>query len=361
MQWDKFFRKSLEPVQAYQPGLREEQVRNIAEVDTIYKLSSNENPLPPFPSAIKAMTESLISLNEYPDGSAYHLTQLLSQHYEIPAEQIVLGNGSNELIDLIAQSCLEPGDNVIYSAPSFTVYQSSAQIAAAEIITLPVLENGSFDLQGMKKLINQKTKIVYVCTPNNPTGGTVGHDELAAFLVDLPEHVLVVVDAAYEEFVTDPNAARPLEFFDGKRPYVVLRTFSKMYSLAGIRIGYGFAPSPVVLNVGKVRNPFNVNSIAQAAAQASLDDAAEVDRRRAANAAGRERLYQCFTGLGITYTESQGNFIWIEVPDAQKTFNDLLVRGIIVRNFGLAYGLRVGVGNEDGVGATVKAFEELFG
>ena len=361
MQWEQFFRKSLEPVQAYQPGLREEQVRDIAQVDTIYKLSSNENPLPPFPSALKAMAESLSTLNEYPDGSAFALTQMLSAHYGVPAEQVILGNGSNELIDLIAQSCLNPGDNVVYCAPSFTVYQSSAMIADADIFTVPVRENGSFDLDGMKALITDRTKIVYVCTPNNPTGGINTHDELVAFLADMPEHVLVVVDAAYEEFIDDANAARPLELFDGIRPYVVLRTFSKMYSLAGIRVGYGFAPVPVAENVSKVRNPFNVNSVAQAAARASLSDEAEVVMRRAANDQGRRRLYECFDQLGVGYTESQANFVWIDVPDAQKTFNDLLVRGIIVRNFGLPHGLRVGVGDDAGVSATIKAFEELFG
>ncbi|MCL2632527.1 MAG: histidinol-phosphate transaminase [Coriobacteriia bacterium] len=360
MQWQKFFRQNLEAVQPYQPGLREEQVRNIAKVDTIYKLSSNENPLPPFPSAIQAMADSLTKLNEYPDGSAYHLTQLLSQHYNVPAEQIILGNGSNELIDLIAQSCLEPGDNVVYCAPSFTVYQSSALIAGADIITSPVLPDGSYDLPAIKAAINEHTKIVYVCTPNNPTGGIVTHKDLAAFLVDLPEHVLVVVDAAYEEFIVDPDAALPLEFFDGIRPYVILRTFSKMYSLAGIRMGYGFAPEPIVENVSKVRNPFNVNSVAQAAAQASLDDAAEVERRRQANADGRNRLYDCFSNLGISHIPSQGNFIWIEVPDAQKTFEDLLTNGIIVRSFGHPHGLRVGVGDEAGVSATIQVFEKLF-
>ena len=361
MQWQDFFRKSLAPVQAYQPGLREEQVRDIAKVDTIYKLSSNENPLPPFDSAIQAMEGALVSLNEYPDGSAFRLTQLLSQHYNVSPELIVLGNGSNELIDLIAQSCLEPGDSVLYCIPSFVVYKSSAQIAGADAIELPVREDGSYDLKALREAITPNTKIVYVCTPNNPTGGVVTHEELAEFLTDLPEQLLVVVDAAYEEFIDDPRAARPLEFFDGIRPYVVLRTFSKMYSLAGIRVGYGFAPEPVVENVGKVRNPFNVNSIAQAAAEASLDDEAEVVRRRAFNAAGRERLYGCFTELGITFIESQGNFIWIEVPDAAATYQDLLIRGIIVRYFGHAHGLRVGVGDEAGVGATIQAFQELFG
>jgi len=361
MQWDNFFCKTLEPVAAYQPGLREEQVREIAVVDTIYKLSSNESPLPPFPSAIQAMTEQLVKLNEYPDGSGYELAQAISKHYQIPAEYVIFGNGSNELIDLIAQSCLEPGDESVYCAPSFVVYKSSAQIAGAEYIELPVRADGSYDTAAILDAITPNTKIAYICTPNNPTGGVITQDELADFLARVPDHVLVVVDAAYEEFVTDENAAHPLDFFDGVRPYVVLRTFSKMFSLAGIRIGYGFAPAPVVAHVNKVRTPFNTNSVAQAAAKASLSDEAEIIRRRAINTAGRERLYNCFTELGITYTKSQGNFVWIEVPDAATTFNDLLTRGVIVRSFGLPHGLRVGVGDEAGVSRTIEVFTELFG
>jgi histidinol-phosphate aminotransferase len=361
MQWDKFFRQTLEPVEAYQPGLREEQIREIARVDTIHKLSSNESPLPPFASALAAMIEELSGLNEYPDGSAYQLTQLLSSHYGVASEQIILGNGSNEIIDQIAMSCLMPGDEAVYCAPSFVVYRSSAQIAGAEFRELPMRADGSYDLDALLAAITPRTKIAYVCTPNNPTGGVVSQSELAAFVDQVPSHVLVVVDAAYEEFITDPTAADPLSLYDGSRPYVVLRTFSKMYSLAGIRVGYGFAPEPVVERVNKVRAPFNVNSIAQAAARASLGDEDEVIRRRALNAAGRERLQACFESLGLAFIPSQANFVWVEVPDAASTFNELLVRGVIVRIFSGVQGLRVGVGDEAGVGHTIQAFEELFG
>jgi histidinol-phosphate aminotransferase len=361
MQWDGFFREALKPVAAYQPGLREEQVREIAQVDTIYKLSSNESPLPPFPSAITAMTEQLSKLNEYPDGSGYQLGVTISEHYNVPREHIIFGNGSNELIDLVAQSCLGVGDEVVYCVPGFVVYKSSAQIAEAKYIELPMRPDGSNDLQAITRAITNKTKIVYVCSPNNPTGGVITHDELAAFLDQIPDHVLVVMDAAYEEFNTNPDAARPLEFFDGLRPYVVLRTFSKMYSLAGIRIGYGFAPLPVVENINKIRTPFNINSVAQAAARASLGDIAETNTRRALNAIGRERLYACFTKLGLPFIVSQGNFVWVEVPDAPTTFNDLLVRGVIIRSFGLEHGMRVGVGDEAGVNRTIEVFTELFG
>lgn len=361
MQWDKFFRPNLRPVEAYQPGLREEQIREIAQVDTIYKLSSNESPFPPFPSALEAMAEELPKLNEYPDGSSYQLTQVISRHYGLPPEQVILGNGSNDLLDLIAQSCLEPGDEAVYCVPSFVVYRSSAQIAGAGFTELPVRADGGYDLEAMLAAITPRTKLAYVCTPNNPTGGVVSQAGLAAFVQQVPDHVLVVVDAAYEEFIADPGAAVPLSLYDGQRPYVVLRTFSKMYSLAGIRVGYGFAPEPVVEHINKVRAPFNVNSIAQAAARASLGDEDEVGRRRALNATGRARLEACFAALGLKYTPSQANFVWVEVADAQATFSELLVRGVIVRTFGGVQGLRVGVGDEAGVSRTIQAFQELFG
>jgi histidinol-phosphate aminotransferase len=360
MDWTTFFRKNLDPVQAYQPGLREEQIRQIAETNTIYKLSSNENPLPPFPSALAALRDCLLALNEYPDGSAYHLTRMLSWHYDIPPEQIFIGNGSNELIDLIAATCLEPGDNVVYGWPSFIVYRSSAQIAGADWREVPLLANGSFDLDALLAAIDERTKLVVVCTPNNPTGGAVGAREFARFLEKLPPHVLVVIDAAYEEFIDDEEAARSLAYFDGQRPYVVLRTFSKIYALAGIRCGYGFAPTILVDMLHKVREPFNVNTLAQVAAQACLEDTEELARRHTLNVEGKRRLYLCFEALGLRYLPSQANFVWVEVSDVTAIFDALLKRGIIVRPFPGAGGLRVGVGDDEGVTATIAAFEGLF-
>jgi histidinol-phosphate aminotransferase len=360
MDWSTFFRTGLEPVQAYQPGLREEQIRQIAKTDTIYKLSSNESPLPPFPSARAALHGALESLSEYPDGSSHQLTQLLSWHYGIPFDQITIGNGSNELIDLIALTCLEPGDNVVYGWPSFIVYRSSAQITGAEYREVPLTAGGSFDIAALLAAIDERTKIVYLCTPNNPTGGVVSDDDLKEFLDRVPGHVLVVVDAAYEEFIDGRQAARPLAYFDGQRPYVVLRTFSKMYALAGLRCGYGFAPSIVVEMLNKVREPFNVNTLAQVAACACLEDVDERERRHALNVEGRTRLQACFERLGLRYHSSQANFVWVEVSDAAATFDALLKRGIIVRPFPGASGLRVGVGDAEGVAATVAAFEAIF-
>ena len=361
MDWKKFFRSNLEPVVAYQPGLREEQIRESVEADAIYKLSSNESPLPPFPSALEAMQRHLANLNEYPEGSCHRLVKLLSESYNVSADQVIVGNGSNELIDLVAVTCLKPGDNAVYCWPSFTVYRSSAQIAGAEHRELPLAADGSFDLDAMLKAMDKNTKLAFVCAPNNPTGATVSAARFESFMAQVPKHVLVVVDAAYEEFVDDEHAVCPLQYFDGERPYAVLRTFSKVYALAGIRCGYGIAPAPLVEVMNKVREPFNVNTLSQAAAEACFGDTNELQRRIALNAAGRERLQQHFADLGLTTMRSQANFIWVEVPDVAATFNALLKKGIIVRAFPGTQGLRVGIGDAEGVAATICAFTELFG
>ena len=360
MDWEVFLRDNIKPVLPYQPGLREEQVRQIVQSDSIYKLSSNESPLPPYPSALEAMREKLSTLNEYPDGSCYQLVQLLSEHYNVPSEQIIVGNGSNELVDLIAMTCLEPGDNAVYCWPSFVVYRSCVQIAGAEYRELPLADDGSFDLDAMLAAIDDRTKLVFICTPNNPTGATVSTVSFEAFLEKVPGHVLVVVDAAYEEFVDDALSVRPLAYFDGQRPYVVLRTFSKAYALAGMRCGYGFAPAVLAEALSKVREPFNVNALSQVAALACLEDVDELQKRLALNTVGRQRLLECFCTLGLEALPSQANFVWVKVPDAAATFDALLKKGIIVRPFAGAEGLRVGVGDTLGVEATIEAFTDLF-
>jgi len=360
MDWNNFIKRNLEPVSVYKPGLREEQICEIAQTDRIYKLSSNESPLPPFASSLTAMQAALVSLNEYPDGSTYQLTQALATRYNIPPEQIVTGNGSNELVDDIAQTCLEPGDNAVYCWPSFVVYRSSTQINGAESRELALTDKGSYDLDAILDAIDEHTKLVIVCTPNNPTGGIVTNTKFARFIENVPQDVLVVVDAAYQEFVDDPASVDPLAYFDGIRPLVVLRTFSKMYSLAGARCGYGFAPVQLIEAINKVREPFNVNSIAQAGARACLFDTEELQRRRALNREGRRRLSECFAQLGLDYIPSEANFVWVKVPDADATFQALLKQGIIVRSFPGINGLRVGVGDEEGVNATIAAFRALF-
>ena len=364
MQWQSFFRECIKPMQPYQPGLREEQICEIAQTDEIYKLSSNESPLPPFPSALEAMAQALPSLNRYPDGSCHLLRLALSRHYGVKSEQIMLGNGTNELLTLIAMTCLEPGDNVVYAWPSFVVYRYAAQLLGANFREVPLAANGSFDLDAMLEQVDQRTKVVYVCSPNNPSGACVAAVQMERFLERLPNHVLVVLDAAYDEFVCrdgGDNPVNPLAFYDGVRPLVVLKTFSKAYALAGIRVGFGFAPEPLVQAVERVREPFNVNAVAQAAAVASLADKEELARRLDLNAACRARLEAGLAKLNLKYYPSQANFVWLEVANPDLCFNQLLRRGVIVRPILGVGALRIGVGDQAGVSQTLAALEELFG
>ncbi|MCL2529349.1 MAG: histidinol-phosphate transaminase [Coriobacteriia bacterium] len=360
MDWNSFFKKELEPMQPYQPGLREEQILEIAETSVIHKLSSNESPFPPFPSALAAMQACLPKLNEYCDGSCYDLKQGLVEHYQVPYEQIMVGNGTNELLMLLAEACLAPGSRVAYCWPSFIVYRMAAQITGAAFDEVPLTSGGRYDLEALLAAIKPETKLVFINSPNNPTGGIVKQEEFERFMARVPEHVLVVLDMAYYEYVTDLGHMDPMSWYDGKRPIAVLYSFSKIYGLAGVRVGYGFAPEPVIKTIDKVREPFNVNAVGQVGALASLGQHAELERRCRANALQRARLCEGFERLGLKYFASHANFIWVFVPDSEQTFQELLKQGVIVRPFAVGGGLRVTVGNEENTRATIAAFERLF-
>lgn len=361
MNWTGFFKDELKGIQPYQPGLREEQIREIADTPTIHKLSSNESPYPPFPAALKAMQESLTGLNEYSDGSCHALKQGISSYYDVPYEQIIVGNGTNELLMLLAEACLTPGSAVAYCWPSFIVYRMGAEVAGVDCHEAPLTADGCYDLKALLAAIKPETKMVMICSPNNPTGGIITQTEFEHFMAEVPKHVMVVLDLAYEEFVTDLDHLDPMRFYDGKRPLVVLRTFSKIYGLAGARVGYGFAPEAVVEVIDKLREPFNVNSVAQAGALASLGQEIELEARRTENALLRERLYDAFDRMGIKYYRSEANFIWIFVDEPQQVFEQLLKRGVIVRPFPGGGGLRVGIGTTEDTLATIEAFEYVLG
>ncbi|MDR1088072.1 MAG: histidinol-phosphate transaminase [Coriobacteriales bacterium] len=361
MDWTSFFRSELTPIRPYEPGLREEQICGIAQTPSIHKLSSNESPYPPFPTALEAMQQCLPELNRYSDGSSYALRQGLSAEYGVPLEQIMVGNGTNELLMLLAQACLTPKSRVAYCWPSFIVYRMGAQVAGAVYDELPLTADGRFDTDALLRAITPDTKLVILCSPNNPSGGIVMQEEYERFMAAVPDHVLVVLDLAYTEFVTESEHLAALSCYDGVRPLVVFHTFSKIYGLAGVRVGYGFAPVPVIEAMDKLREPFNVNTVAQVGALASLGQNEELERRRAENALERTRLCEAFDRLGLAYFASQANFVWVFVPEPEQSFEQLLKRGVIVRAFPGGGGLRVGVGRREDTLATIEAFDQLFG
>jgi histidinol-phosphate aminotransferase len=341
----------------YAPGLRASDVRERSGHDHIRKLSSNENPYGPFLSALAGMEAVLPHLNVYSDGAARALRRRLGEHLGVDDKHLVVSNGSNELLRIIAQAVLAPGDECVFSWPSFVVYPMVTQLMGATAVKVPLAEGQVHDLPAMLAAVTERTKLMFLCNPNNPTGTIYGKAAFEAFLAEVPPHVLVVVDEAYFEYVLAEDYPNGIDYFDGERPLAVLRTFSKIYSLAGVRIGYGIMPEQLIDAVNKVREPFNVNTVAQVGAYYSLADEAEVERRRQENQEQKAYLYSCFDRLGISYVPSETNFVYMLTKKPVEVFEALLAEGIIVRDFGTAPALRVGIGTPEDTDATVAAIE----
>ncbi len=361
MNWDALIRADVAPLVPYAPGLRGSEVRERTGADEIRKLSSNENPYGPVTAAIEGMKAVLPYLNRYPDGSARALRRRLAEHLDIEERFIAVGNGSNELLRVIGEAILAPGDEAVFAWPSFVVYPMVCQLMGATAVKVPLAAGEVHDLDAMLAAITERTKIVFLCNPNNPTGTIYTREAFERFLAAVPDHVLLVLDEAYFEYVTSPDYPNGLDYFDGEKPIVVLRTFSKIYSLAGLRVGYGVMPEAMVEAVNKVRDPFNVNTVAQVAAFYSLSASDEITRRREENARERTRLCEAFDRLGVTWAPSETNFVYIATDRSKELFDELLGHGIIVRDFGNAPALRIGVGTADDTDATIAAFESVMG
>ena len=359
MSFSEIIRPELDPLVPYAPGLRASQVRERSGRDVVIKLSSNEAPWGPFPAAERAMRAVLSRSNRYPDGAASALRDKLAAKLDVPGDQVVVSAGSNELLRLIGQVVLRPGDEVVFCWPSFVVYPMVSDAFNATQVRVALDAGDAYDLDAIADAITDATRLVYLCNPNNPTGAIYRRDAFERFLDRVPEHVLVVVDEAYFEFVDDPHYPDALRYYDGKRPLAVTRTFSKMYSLAGLRVGYGILPKPLAEAVDKVREPFNVSSVAQVGAYFSLDDPGEVERRRAANLEEKLRLYACFDRLEIAYTPSHTNFVYVKTDRPVEIAQALIEEGVIVRGFGAAPALRVGVGSPEETDTTIGAFDRV--
>jgi histidinol-phosphate aminotransferase len=324
-------------------------VRRELGLDRIVKLASNEGPYGPFPAALEAIERAARELNRYPERGAELAERLAARHGTTP-DRIAIGNGADAVVGLLSMAYLDPGDEALMGWPSFPSYRLDAVKQAATPVTVP-LRAGSYDLEDMAERIGPRTKIAYVCNPNNPTGGMVGRSALRAFLDRVPDDVLVVVDEAYHEYVTDPDYPDAIAEHVHERPNVaVLRTFSKIYGLAGLRIGYLVGPPGVVREAMKVRNPFDVSEIAHAAALASLDDPAEVALRRELNERGRDELAAALRAAGMEPLPSVGNFLTADVGDGRALARALETEGVIVRPlepFGAPESIRVTVGTPE--------------
>src|SRR5436305_9964464 len=289
------FRPAVQELTPYQPGKPIEDVQRELGLEHVVKLASNEGPFPPFPAALEAMERAALELNRYPDGGAWTLRTELAQRNGVAFEELIVGAGADGIIDLLAQATLDPGDDVVCGWPSFPSYVLTATKLGAEPRRIP-LRDHTYDLEALLAAIGPRTKLVYVCHPNNPTGTANGREELLSFLDRLPEHVLCVLDQAYFEYIEDPDYADGVSLFREGRRLVVLRTFSKIYGLAGLRVGWAVAPSDVATATSKVRRAFVVAATGQAAALASLDDPHEISRLGQLVATGRVRLVACLRG-----------------------------------------------------------------
>ncbi len=358
MNFESLAKPSVRTQPVYEPGKPIEYVARELGLDpaTIIKLASNENPWGPSPLAVAAAQRALQAGELYPDGGCFALRQKLAAKWSLGADQFVIGNGSNEIIELLGHVFVGAGDEVVMGAPAFVVYKLVTLLFGAKAVEVPLV-NWRHDLAKIAAAITPRTKLVYVCTPNNPTGTANTEAELIAFVRGLPDHVIAVVDEAYAEFVERAPDLRPL-IAEGRK-LVCLRTFSKIYGLASLRIGYGYASAEVCALLNRVRQPFNVNAIAQAAALAALDDVAFAEKTARENRAGLVQLERGCRDLGLEIVPSVANFMLVRVGDGGKVFEELQRKGVIVRpvkSYGLPDWVRVTVGSHE---QNVRVLAEL--
>jgi histidinol-phosphate aminotransferase len=349
---DSFFRPAVQGLVPYEPGKPVEEVQRELGLARCVKLASNEGPFGPFPAAVEALQRSVADLNRYPDGGAWRLRNALAERHGVSFEEVAVGSGADGLIDLLSQASLDPGDELVCGWPSFATYPIDAAKLGAVPVKVP-LRDDRYDLDAMVEAITPRTRLVFVCHPNNPTGTMNTRAELDAFLDRVPGHVLVVIDQAYREYVDDPDYPDAIEeYYRAGRPVAVLRTFSKIYGLAGLRVGYMVAAPAVVTAANKVKRAFDVSSAAQEAALASLDGVDEIARRRVLNAESREQLRGILEAAGLPPAgPAVGNFLYAETgADTRPLFEALLAEGVIVRplhGFGAPTAIRVSCGTAD--------------
>ena len=337
--------RAIAPYQAGKPIEELAREHGLAP-ETIVKLASNENPLGMPASARAAMQAAIADLGRYPDANGFALKDALSRRFGVPPEWITLGNGSNDILELAAAALLAPGRSCVYSQYSFAVYALATQARGARAIVVPAHDFGH-DLAAMRAAIGADTRLVYLANPNNPTGTFVAGPQIEAFLESVPGDVVVVLDEAYNEYLPPEDRVDSTAWVRRFPNLLVSRTFSKAYGLAGLRVGYGLAQPQLTDLLNRVRQPFNVNSLAQAAALAALADADFLARSDALNRAGLQRLEAAFTSMGLPFVPSRGNFVLVKVGPAARVYQELLKRGVIVRpvgNYGLPEWLRISVG-----------------
>lgn len=348
----------------YKPGKPLEELEREYGISNSVKIASNENPLGPSPKALEAIRDALQNLHRYPDGSGFKLKNRICEKYGIGFEQVVLGNGSDDIIAMLARAFLQPGDEVILPNPTFLMYAILASSAGATLVEVP-LKSLAIDLDEILDRISSKTKMIIICNPNNPTGHFIDDRTFKRFVDQVPENLLILIDEAYIEFVRSADTFDSIEYVKSGKAIVILRTFSKAYGLAGLRIGFGIMLSEIADLLNRVRQPFNTNNLAQAGALAAIDDEDFVTKTIKLVHDGLDFLYQRLDRMGIEYFPSQANFFLINVcRDADTVFESMLREGVIVRSmkgYGYPEYIRVNIGLPEENERFLKALAKVLG
>lgn len=356
-------RKSLEQIKPYTPGKPLWEVQKELGLTKVIKLASNENPLGPSPKALQAITNILSGLNRYPDAHAIELKNIISSQLSLSTDQLIITNGADELITLISETFLEAEDEIIVPSPSFSEYDFGAHLMGAKVVAVPLDDMYQFNVDAILSAVTNRTKLVYICSPNNPTGTYIPKSEIEKLLDLLPKHILVVFDSAYSHFATKEDYTDGLEFVRSCYPMIVLQTFSKIYGLAGLRVGFGAAPESIIKSILRVKEPFNVNSIAQAAAAAAITDKVHVEHSKQENTEGRKQLYKALTEIGLPYVESMSNFVLVEFGSrAKQVYEELLTQGVIVRYgeiWGMPEHIRISIGTHEENTILIEAIRSI--
>jgi len=361
----KTVRRNILDVRQYIPGKPIEEVRRELQLKEVIKLASNENCLGSSPKAIAAIKKNIGNINRYPDASSFYLRRKLAKSLGVSEDSLIFGNGSDEIIGMAIRTFVDPGDEVIIAKPTFLIYEIASQIQSAKIKFVPLAGDLKHDLVKMKEAITDSTKIIFIANPDNPTGTYVTKRELDRFFDGLPERIIVFLDEAYFEFAAYDRKDYPRGTNYLNKPNVILtRTFSKIYGLAGLRIGYGIADPEVIGYMERIREPFNTNLLAQAAAEAALDDKTFLNKTLKHVAREKEFLYSAFKKMGLEYADSATNFIVVDTKrDCKAIFNALLKKGVIVRDmkaWGFDTYIRVTIGTRGENSKLINALKEVM-
>ncbi|HYT60655.1 MAG TPA: histidinol-phosphate transaminase [Haliangiales bacterium] len=358
------FNPALRNLPVYQPGRPIEEVARELGLppEDFIKMASNENPLGPSPAALAAMNNVLRNLHLYPDGSAFYLKQKLARKLGVEPEQLTLGNGSNEIIEFVGHALMRPGVDVVVSQYCFAVYPLVTHLFGANLVIVPARHYGH-DLPAMLQAVTPNTKVLFAANPNNPTGTLAPRADVVQIVAEIPDHVLLVMDEAYLDFLADPVDLLPLVRHGSKPNLLLMRTFSKIFGLAGLRLGYGIGHPELIAALEKIRQPFNLNSIAQAGALAALDDQEHLARTRANNALGLDYLQNSLRQLGLEFVPSHANFVLVRVGNGQRVFEDMQKLGVITRPMGgyhLPEWIRITVGTPEQNTRCLAALEKAI-